>query len=206
MWIYWHPVLEPRSKPRNKRKSNTFINKKSEPVKGSQLRRKMNKFERIPYSQYVKDFDECLRTYDVVDYRDICIPRRATKYSAGYDFYMPYTVTLAAGASAKIPTGIRVALDADKFLAVVPRSGLGFKYKLQLDNTIGVIDADYYSADNYGHIWIKITNDNREDKTLTLHKGEALAQGIILQYFTTDNDNADGVRTGGLGSTSKEQN
>ena len=87
---------------------------------------------------------------------------------------------------------------------VVPRSSLGFKYRAQLDNTVGIIDADYYNnPNNEGHIWVKITNDSKRGDTLVVNKGDAIAQGIILEYFKTDDDNADGVRNGGLGSTSK---
>lgn len=158
------------------------------------------RFEKISKEQFDKDF----RGYhDLVKYEDIKLPVRSTKLSAGYDFFTPVDINLNMGASMKIPTGIRVKLDDDKFLALVPRSGLGFKYRLQLDNTLGVIDADYYYADNEGHIFIKITNDNRESKILNVKTGEAFAQGIILQYFKVDGDNDDdkAKRHGGIGST-----
>ena len=102
----------------------------------------------------------------------------------------------------KIPTGVRILLDENKFLMIVPRSGLGFKYRLQLDNTVGIIDADYSNSDNEGHIWVKITNDSRDGKVLVVHQGDAIAQGIILEYIKTDDDTAKGVRNGGFGSTS----
>lgn len=159
----------------------------------------MNRFEKISKQQFIKDVGD----YPAI-YESIKLPKRATKRSAGYDIFAPYPIILDAGHTAKIPTGLRVFLDDDKFLEVVPRSGLGFKYRLQLDNTIGVIDADYCdSSSNEGHIWIKITNDSKEGKTVELKEGEAFAQGIIAQYFKTDDDEADGVRNGGLGSTSK---
>lgn len=157
----------------------------------------MNKFEKISRKQFINDVGANLSDL----YDEIKLPKRATKYSAGYDFYAPWTIILEPGYSTKIPTGIRVILDEDKFLGIVPRSGLGFKYRLQLDNTVGIIDADYSSSDNEGHIWIKITNDSREGKTLNIQRGEALAQGIIMQYFKTDDDDADGIRNGGFGST-----
>lgn len=162
----------------------------------------MNKFEKISINQFIKDFEGIGGRH----YYDIHLPKRATKFSAGYDFYLPYPydVTIAPGQTKKIPTGIRVQLDDDKVLLMAPRSGLGFKYRLQLDNTIGVIDSDYYNSDNEGHIWIKITNDSKEDKSVTIKSGEAFAQGIIFQYFKTDDDNADGIRNGGFGSTSRK--
>lgn len=163
----------------------------------------MNQFEKISERQYKLDIpsDPCVTW---VEYENIKLPKRGTKYSAGYDFYLTRDICLKPNETVKIPTGIRVCLDEDKFLAIVPRSGLGFKYRIQLDNTIGIIDADYINADNEGHIFIKITNDSKEDKMLELESGKAFAQGIILPYFTTIDDDADGERTGGFGSTDKK--
>ena len=167
----------------------------------------MNKFEKISKDQFDKDFgfSEVINGrfyyFDDVNYEDIKLPVRATKYSAGYDFFAPLDITLNPGETLKIPTSVRVFLDTDKFLALVPRSGLGFKYRLQLDNTIGIVDADYVNSSNEGHIWIKVTNDG--SKTMNVAKGEAFAQGIVMQYFVTEDDIADGVRDGGFGSTTK---
>ncbi len=157
----------------------------------------MIKFEKITEKQFLNDVKEqCV-------YSDVKLPVRATKKSAGYDFFALYDFLLNPGQSIKMPTGIRIILPQDKFLMIAPRSGLGFKYRIQLDNTVGVIDADYSESDNEGHIWIKITNDSRENKTVCVKKGEAFAQGIILQYFVTDDDCADAKRNGGFGSTDK---
>lgn len=158
----------------------------------------MNKFLKISLERFQKDFP-CDCSYD-----DVILPRRATAKSAGYDFFAPYGFVLEPGASAKIPTGIRAVLDDDKFLMLVPRSGLGFKFRLQLDNTVGIVDADYAESDNEGHIFIKITNDCRENKTLIVNKGDAFAQGIITGYFKTEDDDADATRNGGFGSTDKK--
>ena len=161
----------------------------------------MNKFEKISEKQFKKDVGDFLDIYNAIK-----LPRRATKYSAGYDIFAPYSITLNPGETAKVPTAIRVSLDEDKVLLIAPRSGLGFKYRLQLDNTIGVIDSDYYNSDNEGHFWIKITNDSRDGKTVVIKQGEAFAQSIIVQYFTTVDDDADGIRNGGFGSTTEAQN
>ena len=84
----------------------------------------------------------------------------------------------------------------------VPRSGLGFKYRLQLDNTVGIIDEDYYNnPGNEGHMWVKLTNDSRDGKIVQLEMGDAMFQGIILPYLIVDDDNAQGDRIGGFGST-----
>lgn len=163
----------------------------------------MNKFEKVSYNQFLTDTKVRNNLYAKDDYDNIKLPVRATVGSAGYDFFAPYDFALEAGQSIKIPSGIRVQLDADKTLICCPRSGLGFKYKLQLDNTVGIIDSDYYNSKNEGHIQFKLTNDGREGKTITVHRGEAFAQGIILQYFTTADDNVECVRDGGFGSTGK---
>lgn len=161
----------------------------------------MNKFEKVSYIEYVKAIGGDIDLFD--EYNDIKIPKRATIGSAGYDFFAPFTFTLEPGETIKFPTGIRVLLDKDKFLAIYPRSGLGFKYRVQLDNTVGIIDSDYSNSDNEGHIFIKITNDTRDSKTVTINKGDGVAQGIITQFFITDDDRTDGIRNGGFGSTTK---
>ncbi len=161
-----------------------------------------NKFEKISEGQFKKD----VGMPKDGQYQDIKLPKRATKHSAGYDIFALSSIVLEPGQSIRVPTGIKMQLDRDKFLAVVPRSGLGFRYRLQLDNTLGVVDSDYYNSDNEGHIWVKMTNDTRESKKLHIKKGEAFAQGIILQYFKTNDDAADAVRKGGFGSTSDKSN
>ena len=169
----------------------------------------MNKFEKISERQFFIDFTEYLddESLDVRDgraiYNMIKLPKRATTGSGGYDFFAPFNITIPPKGTVKVPTGIRAILDDDKFLAIYPRSGLGFKYKMQMWNTIPVIDADYSNSDNEGHIWVKFYNDSPEGKTITIKQGEAMCQGIIQQYFKTVDDETDGVRNGGFGSTTK---
>ena len=134
-------------------------------------------------------------------YDELRLPHRGTSGSAGYDFYSPINFTLAPGEFIKIPTGIRARIDEGWVLTLYPRSGQGFKYRLQMYNTVGVIDSDYFGADNEGHIHIKIVNANEEGKTLTVRQGEAFAQGIFLPFGITMDDNASEKRTGGFGST-----
>ena len=134
-------------------------------------------------------------------YNDILLPKRATAGSAGYDFFSPQEYFIDAGKTVKIPTGIRVKIDYGWVLKIYPRSSLGFKYRLQLNNTVGIIDSDYYYADNEGHIFIKLTNCG--DKPLTIEKGKAFAQGIFVEYGITVDDDAVAQRTGGFGSTDK---
>ncbi len=134
-------------------------------------------------------------------YEEIKLPQRATKGSAGYDFFAPFDFRLAPGETIKIPTGIRARMDEGWVLHIYPRSGLGFKYRMQLNNTVGIIDSDYFHSDNEGHIFIKLTNDSNEGKTLEVTKGSGFAQGIFLEYGITTDDEAEGVRNGGFGST-----
>jgi len=131
------------------------------------------------------------------------LPKRATKGSAGYDFYAPFTFTLKPGETIKIPTGIRAQMEENWVLKIYPRSGLGFKYRLQLNNTVGIIDSDYYYSDNEGHIFIKITNDSKDGKKVYIREGEAFAQGIFSEYGITVDDDVTDVRNGGFGSTTK---
>jgi len=127
------------------------------------------------------------------------LPRRATAGSAGYDFFAPAAFALEPGGTIRIPTGVRARIDAGWVLLLFPRSGLGFKYRLQLNNTVGVIDADYFGAENEGHMFIKLTNAG--DRPLRVAAGEAFAQGIFLPFGLTCDDDAAGLRTGGFGST-----
>ena len=134
-------------------------------------------------------------------YENLKLPRRATKGSAGYDFFAPFAFTLAPGETIKIPTGIRAEMKEDWVLQIYPRSGLGFKYRLQLNNTVGIIDSDYYNSKNEGHIMAKITNDSREGKDVSVKCGDGFIQGIFVEYGITFDDDADGIRNGGFGST-----
>lgn len=152
-----------------------------------------NKFYKISRKQFEKDG---IKT----NYEDIKLPKRATKKSAGYDFYAPFDFDLNPGHTIKIPTGIRVRLNDDAVLIICPRSSLGFKYKLKLDNTIGIIDSDYFYSDNEGHIWASLTNMS-SDRVLSIKKGEAFMQGLIMNYGIVVDDEAEGIRNGGFGST-----
>lgn len=159
------------------------------------------KFEFVSKEQYLKDFEFKEDACEV--YSKLKKPHRATAMSAGYDFYSPFNFHLEPGKTIKIPTGIRAKMPEDYVLMIYPRSGLGFKYRLQLNNTVGVIDSDYYNALNEGHIMIKITNDSNEGKALDIKAGEGFAQGIFMQYGIVEDDDANDIRVGGFGSTTK---
>lgn len=165
------------------------------------------KFEKVSYEQFYKDFKDTFPLYSDNEIKDIYdnikLPKRATIGSAGYDFFSPIDITLKENETIKIPTGIRVKIDDSYVLLMFPRSGLGFKYRLQLNNTIGVIDSDYYNALNEGHIFCKMTNDTNENKIVDVKKGQGFVQGIFFKFGITIDDESDGIRTSGFGSTTK---
>ena len=138
-------------------------------------------------------------------YDSIVLPQRATAGSAGYDFYVPAAVTFPKDASVLVPTGIRARMAEGWVLAIFPRSGLGFKHRIGLDNTVGIIDADYYGSSNEGHIMIKMSCTAHDaGHSATVAAGDGFAQGIFLPFGITEDDAADGVRDGGFGSTTKK--
>lgn len=156
-------------------------------------------FELVSPARFVTDWENCFGPTPVPALP--ALPRRATAGSAGYDFFTPCAITLAPGEAVKLPTGIRARMAEGWVLQLFPRSGLGFKYRLQLNNTVGIIDSDYYYSDNEGHILIKLTNADPERKTLRLKAGDAIAQGIFLPFGITEDDAATEKRNGGFGST-----
>ena len=171
------------------------------------MSKRIAQFEKVSLAQFEKDWIDTFGNdgyYVITDiYNNIKLPKRATKGSAGYDFFAPAAFTLKPGETVKIPTGIRVEMEYDWVLKCYPRSGLGFKYRLQLNNTVGIIDSDYFYSDNEGHIFAKITNDTKEDKTVEIPEGTGFMQGIFVEYGITVDDDADEIRNGGFGSTTK---
>jgi dUTP pyrophosphatase len=140
---------------------------------------------------------------DNIFYEEIKLPKRATRYSAGYDIFATQNVILIPGKEVLMPLGFKVFMMEDEFFAILPRSGMGFKYYIRLANTIGIVDADYYNnSKNEGHCWLKIRNES-ENQTLTINQGEAVAQGIFMKYLLAIGDSFEegNLREGGLGST-----
>lgn len=162
-------------------------------------------FQKVSFEQFKADWEDTFGKAENIEeiYNDIKMPRRATAGSAGYDFFAPLSFELKTGESMKIPTGIRVKINDGWVLKIYPRSGLGFKFRLQMNNTVGIIDSDYYSSDNEGHIFCKIMNDSNENKTVSLEKGAGFCQGIFVEYGITFDDDVTDERNGGFGSTSR---
>ena len=138
--------------------------------------------------------------------KDINLPERKTKYSAGYDVESAIDITIPVYKPGTkptlIPTGLKAYCNNDEYYIVANRSSNPIKRHLVMSNGIGIIDADYYNnSSNEGHIQFMFYNFNNED--IIIHKHEIIGQVIFSKYLITDNDNATGTRKGGFGSTDK---
>lgn len=169
------------------------------------MAKRIAQFYKVSFEQFREGYQEVFgepgerKLQEIYD--GIKLPGRATRGSAGYDFYAPVSIELKPGETVKIPTGVRVEMEEDWVLQCYPRSGLGFKYRLQLNNTVGIIDSDYFYSDNEGHIFVKLTNDTKEGKTVRIEAGAGFMQGIFMEYGITRDDEVTKIRNGGLGST-----
>lgn len=183
-------------------------------------------FEKVSYEQFKKDLTEGENTIDIDDtalkeiYDNIELPRRATEGSAGYDFFLPYTPSISTTSRyVRICTGIRCNIKVEGWaLFLYPKSGIGSRYGVSLRNTIGVVDSDYYFAENEGHIIVNLSSDemkavydgdvvlkkeideNHEDDSkeeveevreysLTyLQKDKGFVQGVLMPFGITEDD------------------
>lgn len=167
---------------------------------------KVAQFYKVSKQQFEQDWNSCFpqdgneHRYDAIQ-----LPLRATIGSAGYDIFAPLDFTLVPNEMIKIPTGIRCQIEQGWVLQLYPRSSLGFSYRLQMNNTVGIVDSDYFESDNEGHIFLKLTNDSKEQKLLHIKAGQGIAQGIFLPFGITHDDDVITVRNGGFGSTNKEK-
>ena len=166
--------------------------------------KRIARFEKVSFEQFQSGFDGEFSLEEIKEmYENLQLPKRATKGSAGYDFYAPFDIILNPGQTIKVPTGVRAYMEDSWVLKLYPRSGLGFKFRLQLNNTVGIIDSDYYYSSNEGHIFAKITNDTNEERVVSIKKNTGFIQGIFLEYGITYDDEVSEVRDGGFGSTTK---
>ena len=166
--------------------------------------KRIAQFEKVSFEQFQSGFDGEYTLEELkVMYDELPLPKRATKGSAGYDFFAPFDIVLEPGQTIKVPTGIRSKMEDGWVLKIYPRSGLGFKFRLQLNNTVGIIDSDYYYSSNEGHIFAKITNDSNEGKVVNIKKHTGFVQGLFLEYGITYDDEVEEIRDGGFGSTTK---
>lgn len=168
--------------------------------------RKIARFEKVSYEQFEQDMKKCNFVSEDIKqvYDQLELPKRATMGSAGYDFFAPITFTIKPHEQILVPTGIRAYMEQDYVLMLFPRSSLGFKYRVQMNNTVGIIDSDYYGASNQGHIFVKLYNDSAEEQEVTIQQGQGMLQGIFVPFGVTVDDEVDTVRVGGIGSTNKK--
>ncbi len=153
---------------------------------------------------------EKLRGFEIAkgwEDKNINLPKRSTKYAAGYDMEAAEdTIIPAFKPGVKptlIPTGLKAYMQDDEMLCLYNRSSNPKKKGLVLANSVGIVDKDYYgNADNDGHIMYAMWNFKDED--VKIEKGERIGQAIFQKYLIADNDSADSVRTGGFGSTDKK--
>ncbi|HCY51407.1 MAG TPA: deoxyuridine 5'-triphosphate nucleotidohydrolase [Clostridiales bacterium] len=155
--------------------------------------KRIAKFEKVSEEIFINS------GYTKEEYEEYSLPLRATAGSAGYDFFAVREFTLNPHETITVPTGVRAKIADGWVLKIYPRSSLGFKYRFTLDNTVGIIDGDYYYSDNEGHIFVRATNLG--EKPFTVKKGQGFCQGIFSEYGITEDDNATNVRNGGFGST-----
>lgn len=138
--------------------------------------------------------------------KEINLPVRKTKFSAGYDIEAAEEVVVPSFKKGMNPTliktGIKAYMQDDEVLMLYNRSSNPKKKGLILANSVGVIDKDYYgNQDNDGHIMFAFYNIKDED--ITIKKGEAIGQAVFQKYLVTDDDSAEGERIGGFGSTNQ---
>lgn len=168
---------------------------------------KVAKFEKVSFEQFLEDVCKTMPQYQDDEeyvrhiYDNIKLPKRATVGSAGYDFFTPFGFTIGNGKTTLIPSGIRCKIEEGWVLSIYPRSGLGFKHRIQLDNTVGIIDSDYYNSSNEGHIMIKVSCDSYKEDLINIDRGQGLVQGIFLPFGVTEDDEVTATRDGGFGST-----
>lgn len=168
-------------------------------------------FKKVSFEQFLNDWIDTFSIFDFNSqenienlkcvWENINLPKRSTSGSAGYDFISPIDFELNPGEEITIPTGIRCKMDSDWVLTIHLRSSIGFKYKVSLANTTGIIDSDYYNSNNKGHIMVKLVN--RGNKVYPTSAGERIVQGIFFPYGITVDDKASGERNGGFGSTGR---
>ena len=152
---------------------------------------------------------EKLRGFEIAkgfENSNINLPIRKTKYSAGYDIEAAEDIIVPSFKKGSNPTLIKTGLKAymqdDEYLMLCNRSSNPKKKGLILANSVGIVDKDYYeNTDNDGHIMFAFYNIKEED--IEIKKGEAIGQAIFQKYLVVDNDNAEGERSGGFGSTNK---
>lgn len=189
------------------------------------------KFEKVSFEAFRKDikkfYDDAMSEEEIkASYDRIQLPKRSTKYAAGYDFVTPIYTYINGAEPTMVPTGIKIDLNPENFLQIVQRSS-STKYGYFLANSVGIIDKDYYNNESnegdiilalrtypkvhspkkyeydedYKILSVRATDPSIDGITVMIKPGNKVAQGIILSYYTVEEDNAKETRKGGFGST-----
>ena len=158
----------------------------------------MRKFEKISFKQFKKDFGDDRMLYDSYE-----LPKRSTKNSAGYDIKSLEDGIIKPGEAMTFKTGLKVRMNDDECLYILSRSSQGYKYNVCLMNSVGLIDSDFYNnSSNEGHFSVRLVNFGNEDYEVKV--GDKIAQAVFSKYLIVDDEEEiEGERTGGLGSTGK---
>ena len=168
------------------------------------------RFEKVSFEQFAADMEKWMpelswEMYEVY-YDSVKLPKRQTKGSAGYDIVSPMRLILEPGQQAVIPSGIRAVFSEEELetwhLEVFIRSSLAIKRGLNIINQVEIIDADYFKGENGGDILLALKNTSR--KIIDIAPEERICQGIFKIHGLTSDDDAEGHRSGGVGSTGKQ--
>lgn len=167
------------------------------------------RFEKVSLDAFIKDMrmeyplfriDELQKMWEGIE-----LPRRTTKYSAGYDICTPMRIIIPPNVRVKVPTGIKVVFEQDEIdtwhLQMYVRSSVGIKQGVVLTNGTGIIDPDYQFAENDGDMMLALWNTS--DELVKYRAGDRVCQAVFAMHGITVDDNANGNRTGGVGSTGK---
>lgn len=157
------------------------------------------KFEKVSFDEFKKYTDGHMRC-GKEEYEKIPLPARSTFGSAGYDISSPVNITIPAGCKRVIPTGLKISMDSKHCLFLFIRSSLAIKKQIELVTSVSVIDSDYYGNEsNEGHIMLPVKNES--SLPVFIAAGERVAQGVLVRYDVTVDDDPQGTRKGGIGST-----
>lgn len=167
--------------------------------------KRVAEFSKVSKSQFINDCTKTFGSDNIEDmyikYESLTLPKRSTKYSAGHDICIPFDVKIHPEEKFMIPTGLRCKMDEGYVMLIFPRSSLGIKKDMSISNTVPVVDADYFYADNEGHIFINIKNNSND--VLELKAGEKIVQAVFVPFGVADDEKVTAERTGGIGSTGK---
>lgn len=177
-----------------------------------------------------------MRKFEIVkEYKDkdIKLPKRATKLSAGYDLAAAKRIILPAfdgelpaiycsnfspplnlkdcfnfnkdteKRAVKVPTGIKIYCNSDEYISFAMRSSVAGKGNIIMTNAPATIDADYVDNEDNEGHCL-IQLKNLNPFPVIIEKGDKIAQAIFLKYLTVDDEEEVGtLRAGGIGSTTE---